>query len=342
MTNDIVDLTGDDDDYQVTLPVPKADFADFLGGIIGGNDKITHDINSPVHIGADTLRGLVGAIVDRVENQNHGKLASSRFEIKFWDEKGYRTNDIEKLLSISPSIDAPTRFLSIQLVFLIKYPNNSTPAREKVTIVLGSDAHRRFQRGVFSGLDLSAEYASSIEIEYVNRSWAEDTLGTIRSIIERTSKTIPKFRGLRWYQHPEVGVGAIFFSIAVFLAVSYFFIGQTSLLSSIDEVSPDIAGITEYLEQSRAWNQPHLVVIRGLFYVLIGGALVTINTMWFMQPRRSLRPLSFELFESDRQLHQEMAVKKERQKWRFILGFAVSVVSSLAAAYIYDALFLPN
>jgi hypothetical protein len=114
---DVFDPTSPDESLDLRLPVTRTEFGDFLGRLISGKDKLEYAFKGNIHISTEVVSGIEAALIERVEGQNSGRLASSRYEIRFSNGRGFKTSSIERLLELSPRGDATTEFLSIELFF---------------------------------------------------------------------------------------------------------------------------------------------------------------------------------------------------------------------------------
>jgi hypothetical protein len=54
----MLDLTPNDDRFDLMLPVTRQDFADFLGRVIGGKDKLEYSFRGDVHISSEIIAGI--------------------------------------------------------------------------------------------------------------------------------------------------------------------------------------------------------------------------------------------------------------------------------------------
>lgn len=335
---EVLDPEPTDDRFDVTLPVTRADFADFLGKVIGGKDKLEYSFRGYIHVSSALISGIESALVERVETQNGGRLVSSRYDVRFSNGRGFKTSNIESLLGLSPRGNASTEFLGVELIFLINFPGSNTPVREKISLAFAAsygaadDESILRKRGVID--------RARCEIEYYNRVFAEDCLSTITSIVEGQSFVPPnvsyakRVGSLLGSSLPITTfcVAGLVYSLAVYQIGTHF----TDWIPTAAEkaaltLEEKVDGLIERTAPFMVALYTSVLILIGLLCSLVPAVLVSMYI-----PESNVGRVSFGLYANDLALMDGLARKKTRRTIRALLGILLSVVLSIVGAYIYD------
>jgi len=323
--------------FDLSLPVTRSDFADFLGRVIGGKDKLEYTFRGDIHITAVLISGIESALVERVESQNGGRLVSSRYNVRFTNGRGFKTSKLESLLALSPRGEASTEFLSVELIFLINYPGVATPVREKVSLAFAaatasSQDSILSKRGVYD--------RARCEIEYHSRVFAEDCLNSINAIIDEQPAAPEEVSYVKRYSSffgSTLPITTFFIVGAAYSFAVYMFGGSIFDLSKLT-ASP--LTLDQKLDILIERSAPYMVAVYTSLFMLIGilfsmiPAVMVDNLLPHQEPAR----VSFGIFETDIAHMSRLARKKSKRLSRAALSILFSVVMSIAGAYLYDRL----
>ncbi|MGI3211754.1 hypothetical protein ACROSR_11630 [Roseovarius tibetensis] len=315
-------------DYQVTLPVAKNDFADFVGRLISGSDKLEYAIISDIEVTRDTLLGLESSFSERVDRQAGSAFVATRYSIKFSDGRGFKTGELSKIFDLSPTGTVHTEALTAEYTFINNYPNSNAPVREVVSLSFRARSMPRYVgRFVLA--------VGNIEVEYHNRSWAEDVLESVKRVV---CVEAPSFSDARFllrntiFAHEEVPVIVGIVSSIIFLTTIYF-AWDTFVFEGLRVVSP--IGASNHAEPS-----PEKLVVRGLTFLSIAiliGVLVGVSISKVGSPEA--QNIVFRITDSDQRYLDYLKSRKRKSRFKIILSIIGSIVLSVVASWIYGAIF---
>lgn len=327
---EIVSNREDDGMYDVTLPVSQGMFSEFLGKIIGGKDKLQYRFLGEITLNRNVIVSLEGAINDRVEHQYGGKVVSTRYGIRFTDGKGFKTDSLQKLLELTPSNDSITQFFSAEYVSLITYPNTNTPAKETISL--------NFR----SGETFIDNSLSHCEVEYVNRISAEDTLNTIKSIVDTKIENKKEVVFLRKYSFilgPFFPALVFLISSLVYCSLTYFLLNKANLWFPIENNSSSLS-LEDKVNDMLLRFQPYLLIIQGLIFLVIGSIVCLMPSLYLMDKSDSLyrseHKVIFNIYDNDKLHIERLAQNKSRRKIKVFKSAIFSVLLSIVASFIYS------
>jgi hypothetical protein len=340
--NEITKSSDGGSEFQITLPVSQESFSNFIKDIIGGKNELKSGYGSPVLVDPDLLRSIVYAVKDRVTGQNHSDLVSTRIDVQYDNGRKYKTSDLEAAIGLSPVGDSKTTFIGIQLIFLVSYPNSSSPSREVVEVFF-SENPKVNRTGM--GIDFSDEVGSiRIRVEYTERSWSEDIVNLIeRCLAVGADKYREIFPTRRiWFKQSRAYVatlGSILIVIAYCASVIYAYRAFSEGIPSV--IEPTLAGISERVSAIQTQLSPISVTASSIIFIALGGSIV--GAFIYMLDRLSssdpLPSVAFKMFPPDERSVARYQKTLIRERTKGIFAFVGSIVSSIVAAILYKYFF---
>lgn len=344
---DIFEPAGEGPSYHLTIPVTEKGFASFLRDLIGGKGRLTFNSETPMALDVATLRGLVDAITSRVSSQNTSELLISEYNIRFANGRSYRLTNLEDALALSPIGDNPTKYVSIKLVFLLKYPNQASFSREEVVISFTSDPLTRSARlGSVSDEEFGLFAPVRVIVQFSERSWAEDLISLIQRVLDTaplppgytSTRRLSKLSGINTTFNNLVGNFLITFA---YCTVAYYLIGVPPD-ATVDHADATSASLM-YEMQSALANISTVRIVAtvvgflGLLLAILVGFTSLLNKL---AEKLTTERFVFLLYPPDERLQDDLTKRLSQQRWKAVGGFLLSIVASIVAAIIYQYWFV--
>lgn len=339
MRKDVI-ISEDDADIKITLPASPKQFADFLGKLVGGKDKLRNTYKTRLRVTPDVLRGLQSALEERVTRQNSGSLVSTRYKIIVSDRREYITSDLDQLLRISPPANRRTVYLEISFVFLVVYSGQAAPSREQIDIVMQQG--RTFRE--LADLAYHSPDTINVEIQYTERTWAEDLSSTIASVLDlEPEHKIKNSIAQNMYKYAEALFTFSLFVLTILYIISFMYFYPT-LDTTSEAFNADGGEVTsEAIAQLIILTNPGFSALIT-FVVMGGGLLLSLLTIYIFS-KAVIPPydplISFDLYAADAK-HNRIVRKKVDGHWvRFLVGALLSIATSVIGAWVFELLLRP-
>ncbi|MFN3170059.1 MAG: hypothetical protein ACE37E_05125 [Hyphomicrobiales bacterium] len=312
---------GDEDEINVSLPVKRQEFADFIGSIIGGKDRLRKEYYSSLLVNRALLVAIESAIQERLQSQNEGSIVSKRYSIKLSSGRGLNSDNLNSIFSLSPSLNDNSKSFAVEYVFVIVYPGMNSPARETINLS-------------FSKSDDAVR--AELSIEYVNRHWAEDMLNTVDSIL--INSNIGDKKAI-YIQNPSYIGSNSFKGMLVLAGISIYIFGvfyyEAAVRLPEDLSSLTVEGQIEYLIEI---TRPHINAIYNVVFLIIALLLVFLPIMILDPPSivSDKHRIIFDIYDSDKKKIEEIYLRKKRYRITSIITFIGAIIASAVGSALFN------
>lgn len=324
------------DDFNITLPVTREQFGDFLTGIIGGKEKITAYSDHSLYFDLENSVNLAKAIVERVTRNNETTIVSSEFSIRFSNNRTYTEHSISAFSQLAPVGESDTQMVEMAFDFLGKFPKYDFPVRQSIRVLVSNDLKAR-QEG-----EKNLEPSALIDIYFVERTWGEDLASLCQKFLfefSEADKEASRFKTFLETTHEALIGMAFIIGLALYFASPWIF--PTGDASEIVALAPqqidDIPSLASYLTE--LINPSSKNLLSTWLFSLVGMAIV-IFFMAFVMHFTTVKEkrVSFGFTKSDRDSYQRLISMREKSSRWSIPAAIVAIGFSLLTGYIFEIL----
>ena len=331
---EIISTGGEQSAFQVSLPVTRDQFGEFISGIIGGKERITAYVEDPLYIDLDNCVSLSKAIVERVTSNNETSIVSSEFSIRFSNHRTYTEHSIKALSELAPIGESKTEMIEISLDFLGKFPKYDFPIRQSIRVLISNslETKKEGEENVYP--------SALIDVYFVERTWGEDLASLCQKMLGEFSERAKDAGRLKlWVEEKKgwiVGFSAIF-SVLIYLILPFFtdlHVSQAVQTIRYDQVT-DIRELALFFQETIDPSPGDSVGKIGLFALctFVFGCLLGLI---FSFTRSNPKKVSFGFTKSDILEYENLAQRRRRAATLTVPSAIVAIGTSVALGYIFE------
>lgn len=176
------------EDNQITLPVGKSQFEDFIKSLLGQPQALNRFFDCRYVLRIQDVGHVISLISQRIGFQNTAHQADFTIQYNFSDQSTvtFKTFDAaERYNELKPVVPIAVHLL---WTFLIQFPDRPSPEKQEIAIRFIKFPNPR-SAGVFNGI-LGESFIRSginLEIRHTNRTWAIDIESIVANYVASVS-----------------------------------------------------------------------------------------------------------------------------------------------------------
>lgn len=179
-----------DDAGFLALPFDKAQFTDFLRGLLGAPQTIERRFRQSFALTTLHLKNLHEALLIRVDQQNVGQLVAFKATISFGDGSSVSLMTPESLFVYEETKPIESNGVTIVWTFLVQFPNKSIPEKQSVTFsAMGTTPTEGSLNWAFKRIEghfvWDESTSISIRVEHTERTWGADIENLLANQVEQ-------------------------------------------------------------------------------------------------------------------------------------------------------------
>jgi hypothetical protein len=335
----------------VKLPISEEQFGEFVKSLLGSPQAILRKINGEFEVGIDDVCNINALLIQRIQQQNGGMLASFRAKVNYSDDSTVEFESIDSFASYNAIRPVISRAVHLKWDFIVKFPEARSPEKQRIqlSIVPTGDKHVGYDMPEipFSIFAIQRSGFFSYRIEHTARTWGDDIDNLLTHHLNNIIKKPGAFISFIGKWHDWIGtfvatilIGLIFYTAAT--ASQAFHKLQTQHIAELlrakrpglDGLNERVQGIGIFLAEG-AWAQ---FSTRIIFAIFVGVIISLLLGLWISTTLEQERP-SFLLLTKESEKHRGTVLRRQKRKWlSFIAAFVVSAISGVVGNYVFTYL----
>ncbi len=186
----VVEREEDKGDYKITLPCKPDEFSEFISSLISKGQTLERSFNYLFVLKIEDLRQFYLLLGQRAL-QNTGEIISFNAQMFFSGGGRVSLNSPEEFFSFNELKKSRTRNISLEFVFLIKFPGKNIPEKQTVAISIYPGIHKLHEPIHIYGTD-AYESKITISISHTERTWANDIVNLFEDFLGNHTFEPPK------------------------------------------------------------------------------------------------------------------------------------------------------
>ncbi len=344
------------DEGQVVLPYNRAQFREFIKGLLGSPQVISNTINGGFAIEAHDLSNLHQLIMQRVSQQNDGILVQFRAKLVFSDNSTVELAGIQELLTYNEIRPVICRGIHLLWDFIMNFQDRETPEKQRIQVSIISSGDKlpaidsviedhirpKFDTRISEGF-------ISFRIDHTARTWGADIEAMLKNHIESLlikphpiRDFIDKYNISGFFVMfavlESIILLGIYFSFQQFsqnqlLHVNEIFLGKD--LNDPIELEIAFTFLANYLAEGEWSTFVFQSVIFIIFFSLAALIASLITLEWARPYHQSFLLLTKKTYEE-----REDIIRKNNRDWiLFIISIPVSIATSIIAGLLFNWFF---
>lgn len=355
-TNMPSDLKKPSELHQVTLPVDKSHFQDFIKGLLGRPQALIKRIHGSFELGRAQLRQIDDLLQQRIQQQNSGCLVQFEARLGLSDDQVVIFNTLEDLLTYNVPRRVTSSTLDISWDYLVKFSDKENPEKQRIQLKVRAHYNAASAEGEDIYYPAQARLGLLFDqplllfrIEYTARTWGDD----IESMLSRYLHSItcrpaglPRFMML----HEEkigLSIALLFYASIIYgcfqatWRFSQFNLSRVQAVVNETSVA-DLSVIRRELNllltlhAEGAWAS-HILTICVILVLAI--PLTVFLAIWTSEVSYTPKPSFILLTAEDEDARITALRKHSRRTFWYIFSILVNIGAGIAANLLFRAYF---
>jgi hypothetical protein len=331
------------------IPLNEEKFGDFIQGLLGSSQSISKLITGSFEIQGHDIKNLYHLIVQRVRQQNGGKLLKFTTKIVFSDNSNVELNSLEGLESYHEYRPVVSKAVYLKWDFLVKFPDKDIPEKQQIQVSFAASGDEipmidedflKYRMILRDGPG-----TAGFRIEHTARSWGADIEALLSAQIKSLMKPKSVIKNFIRKNNSKIslGVSSLFFSATLFISFSvtqHFSDLQAKrmselLIKSNNATLVDLNSNLNYLAQFVASGSWSAFYFKVLVFTIISLFLAIALGIWVESATDNYEP-SFLLLTDESIKHKETVTKRIERKW---LSFIFAILTSIMCGVVGNIIF---
>lgn len=328
---------------RVTLPVEHDVLADFLGKLLGQQQRISRSFSGLLDVDLDWLCDLHTILDQRIFRQHNASLVQFSATINFHDGYSRTINSVDALKTFNEIRNSHSVSCTLEWTFLVDFPDRHSPERQDIRIDISdcSDPENITDR-TSSGTNFGK---IDLEIHCSERSWADDIERLLSSHFENKIVPISKIKHFFVEYRSLLTQGMTGLMLLSLVSSLYFFVeirNSLEIMQALEQAVgskksqislSDKVGILLELEKLRLEGKSHVYLPLGLVVYFVLFLSVTFYSS-------NVRP-SFVVCTTYSGERRNRTLRSYRTKNSILVSIITSLVAGIVilfGSYVYSLL----
>ncbi|MGN8070623.1 hypothetical protein [Mucilaginibacter sp. 22184] len=325
----------------LALPFDNDQFKEFIVGLLGKPQTITKRISGNFEIHLKDLQSFYDLVIQRVSQQNNGKLIQFNIKIYFTDRSTVQLGSYHELVTYNEVKPIISEAVQLSWDFLIQFHDKTQPEKQSIELLIIATNKLLEEDDSLSFL-LPKRGEFKITIQHTARSWGSDMENMLSNQIESHLIKDNKYRKFikKYSSKISIGFSALFFlsSIIGSFVITQGFINselkkvQSFSLVKTHTVDQQLNFLTSYIASGVSTQHYFKVSIFLLISLLtsIGFGIWIDNTA-----SNSIQPSFLVLTRKANEYKDETKKKLEKTWTVFFTSIFLGITTGVIANFIF-------
>ena len=327
----------------LTLPFEGEQFKNFIASLLGKPQSISKRISGTFEVQLSDLQSLHELVMQRVTQQNNGKLIQFTAKVYYTDESSVQLGSYEELVTYNEVKPIISEAVKLSWDFLIHFSDKEHPEKQVVEVLIASSVDRQtIESNDIPVIIFRPNGEFRINIEHTARSWGSDIESMLTNQVKSLIKKENKYKSFarRYSSQISLGFAALFFLsciIGAFVITNRFINNQLETVSAFNAdtantTADKISFLTSYVASGIS-SQHYFQV--GIF-LLIALIIAIIFGVWIDETASKIKDPSFVVLTRKAKEYRDEIKEKMKRKWIwFFVSIGASVLTGIVANFIF-------
>lgn len=330
----------------LTLPFEGEQFKNFIASLLGKPQSISKKISGTFEVHLSDMQSLHELVIQRVTQQNNGKLIQFSAKIFFTDESSVQLGSYEELVTYNEVKPIISEAIKLTWDLLIQFSDKDYPEKQVIEVLIISSVDgQTIESNDIPVIFFRPNGEFRIHIEHTARSWGSDIESMLTNQIKSLIKKENKYKSFARRHSSQIGLAfaALFFLsciIGAFVITNRFIHNQ---LEAVSLFNADTANTTDnrisYLTSYVASGiSPQHYFQVGIF-LLIALIIAIVFGVWIDETASKIKDPSFVVMTRKAKEYRDEIKEKMKRKWTwFFVSIGLSVFTGVIANFIFNLL----